>query len=297
MDADRGLPFVETSMSYIDPAYGPTIIYEYKRDATTHHYDPHPVRVYDARTEADLSLDRNGFTLVEHRTAVTDFHDADQVKRIYYPEIERLVRALTGAEKVLIFGDVLRSDAPDLKPLIPPEPGAGGAQVFSDSAAGQGTAPPMQIHETANNPHIDFNEKTVRRMAAVMLGDEAANYANKRVMMINLWRGIAPVERKPLALCDPRTVSEDDLVSGLIGTRPDDPGDFLEGYNLAYNPAHRWYYYPQMQTDELLVFKLVDSDPARPHLTAHSAIDDPASPPDARPRQSFEIRTFAFLPD
>ncbi|MGH7073251.1 MAG: CmcJ/NvfI family oxidoreductase, partial [Stellaceae bacterium] len=189
---DRAPPFVDTSMAYIDPAYGPTIIYEYKRDATTHHYDPRPVRVHNARIEPDLSLDRNGFTLVEHRTAVADFHDADQVKRVYYPEIERVVKALTGAEKVLIFGDVLRSDASDLKPLVAPDPGPDGARVFSDSAIGKGTVPPMQIHETANNPHIDFNEKTVRRMAAAMLGDEAEKYAGKRVMMINLWRGITP---------------------------------------------------------------------------------------------------------
>jgi hypothetical protein len=291
------IPFVETTLPYIDPAFGPTVLYEYARTENTHHYDRHAVRIHNARAASNLSIERNGFTLVEHRSAVTDFRDAEQVKRIYYPEIEKLVRELTGAEKVLVFGDVLRSDDPARRELIVPEGGFDPDRVFADSAREGGDVPPMQIHETANNPHIDFNEKTLRRMAAPMLGAEAPQYEGKRIAMINLWRGIKPVERKPLAVCDASTVTEDNLVLGLIGTRPEDPGEFLEGFNVAYSPAHRWYYYPRMNPSELLVFKLCDSDRARPQLTAHTAFDDPSSPPNAAPRQSIEIRTISFYAD
>jgi len=291
------VPFVEADLAYIDAAFGPTTIYEYQREATTHHYDPHRVRIHDARAERGLSLDRNGFTLIEHRSAVGDFRDPEQVHRLYYPEVERLVAEITGAEKVVVFGDVYRTDDPNRAPLIPPAPGARSDQVFSDSARGGGTVPPLQAHEPANNPHIDFNEKTMRRMAAEMLGPEAPKYADRRVVLINLWRGIEPVERKPLAVCDASTVAPQDLVLGLIGTRPEDPSDFLEGFNVAYSPKHRWYYYPRMRPDELLVFKLCDSDRARPQLTAHTAFDDPSSAPGARPRRSLEIRTISFLPN
>ena len=297
MDQAAAIPFVEASLAYIDPAYGPTTIYEYQREATTHHYDPRRVRIHDARAESGLSIERNGFTLIEHRSAVSDFRDPEQVHRIYYPEVERLVAALTGAEKVVVFGDVYRTDDPDRAPLIPPAPGARGDEVFSDSARGGGTIPPLQAHEPANNPHIDFNEKTMRRMAAQMLGEDAAKYAHKRAVLINLWRGIETVERKPLAVCHAGTVKQDDLVLGLIGTRPEDPSDFLEGFNVAYNPGHCWYYYPQMRPRELLVFKLCDSDRTRPQLTAHTAFDDPSSPAGAPPRRSLEIRTISFLPD
>ncbi len=296
-DTVAALPFVETTLAYIDPAYGPTVLYEYNRDQTTHHYDPRRMPVHDARAARDLSFDRNGFTLIGHRSAVTDFHNAEQVKRVYYPEIAQLVRELTGAEKVIPFGDVLRSDDPAKEALIAPEGGFDPDHVFADSAGQGGTVPPMQVHDTANNPHIDFNEKTLRRMAAAMLGAEAERYAKKRIAMINLWRGIETVERKPLAVCDASTVKEADLVLGLIGTRPEDPGDFLEGFNVAYSPAHRWYYYPRMRPDELLVFKLCDSDRSRPQLTAHTAIDDPSSRPDAPPRRSLEIRTISFFAD
>jgi hypothetical protein len=297
-DRRQHTPYVETTMRYIDPSYGPTVLYEYNREATTHHYDPRPVRIYDARPIAnELSLDRNGFTLIEHRTAVTDFRDPEQVRSIYFPEIERVVRALTGAEKVLVFGEVHRSDDPERPPLVAPESDDSHDLVFADSAHRHRGVPPLQIHEPATNPHIDFNEKTVRRFAAGMLGDEAEKYARRRVALINLWRGVTTVERKPLAVCDARTVSEAELAMGLVGTRPEDPGEFLEGFNVGYSPAHRWYYFPRMRPNELLVFKLVDSDQSRPRLTAHTAFDDPSSSPDAPPRHSFEIRTISFFAD
>lgn len=297
-DRHQDLPFVETTMRYIDPAFGPTILYEYDRGSTTHHYDPRPVRIHDARPIAgELSLDRNGFALIPHRTAVTDFRDPEQVRAIYFPEIERVIRDATGAEKVLVFGEVHRSDDPDRPPLIAPPLDAADDLAFADSGHRHRGVPPLQIHEPASNPHIDFNEKTVRRFAAGMLGAEAEKYARKRVALINLWRGVTTVERKPLAVCDARTVGESELAMGLVGTRPEDPGDFLEGFNVGYSPAHRWYYYPRMRPDELLMFKLVDSDRSRPHLTAHTAFDDPTSPPDAAPRHSFEIRTVSFFAD
>ena len=200
---------------------------------------------------------------------MTDFHDPDQVKQIYYPEIERLVREMVGAERVIVFGEALRAEDPALR-----------------------------AREPATNPHVDFNEKTVRRFAANILGvAEAEKYATKRVALINLWRGIKTVERLPLAVCDATTVADEDLVLGLIGTRADEPNDFLEGFNLAYSPAHRWYYYPRMTPDELLMFKLCDSDRSRVQYTAHSAFDDPSAAPDASPRQSLEIRTISFFGD
>ena len=69
----------------------------------------------------------------------------------------------------------------------------------------------------------------------------------------------------------------------------------LFGYNLSYNPAHRWYYVPRMEPWELYAFKLYDSDASRPQWTGHTAIVDPESPADASPRQSMEIRTISFI--
>src|SRR5688572_13183498 len=72
-------------------------------------YASFPVIVRDARPIAgDLSLDREAFVLARHDTAVRDFYDADEVRRVYYPEIERLVAEQTGAKKVVVFDHTIR---------------------------------------------------------------------------------------------------------------------------------------------------------------------------------------------
>ena len=44
------------------------------------------------------------------------------------------------------------------------------------------------------------------------------------------------------------------------------------------------------------MFKVYDSrKDGRARWTAHTAFDDPTTPPNARPRESIEIRTLAFF--
>ena len=67
------------------------------------------------------------------------------------------------------------------------------------------------------------------------------------------------------------------------------------GLNMAYNPKHEWYYYPQMQPDEALVFRLFDTADPDWHMSGHTAIVDPTSRPGAPKRESFEVRTIAIF--
>ncbi len=51
-----------------------------------------------------------------------------------------------------------------------------------------------------------------------------------------------------------------------------------------------------MQRDEALLIKVYDSaEDGRARFTIHTAIEDPNAPPDARPRESIETRTFVFF--
>src|SRR5690606_32128807 len=75
-------------------------------------YRPHEGRIRDARAIAgDLALERTGFVRVERASAVKNFYDHDEVERVYIPEVTALVTELTGADKVITFGTMLRSDA------------------------------------------------------------------------------------------------------------------------------------------------------------------------------------------
>ena len=102
----------------------------------------------------------------------------------------------------------------------------------------------------------------------------------------------APVQSKPLAICDAKSMRPGDL----IPAERRHPNRVGEIYHVAHNPAHRWYYFPAMQRGEAIVFKCYDSmTDGRARFTAHGSFDDPTTPADAPPRESIEMRTLAFF--
>ena len=114
----------------------------------------------------------------------------------------------------------------------------------------------------------------------------------RRFAVVNVWKPIrGPVEQNPLAFCDARTMRQDDLVETSL-EYADRSG---EVYSLHWSPDHRWYYCPAMEADEAMLLKCYDSDEGVARFTAHTAIDDPTSPLDAKPRESIEVRTLAFF--
>ena len=77
-----------------------------------------------------------------------------------------------------------------------------------------------------------------------------------------------------------RTLSPSDLVYR------DRTGEI---YRVKYNPAHRWFYVPEMQADEAILIKCYDSAADKARFTAHSAFEDPTAPADVLPRESIEL--------
>jgi hypothetical protein len=112
------------------------------------------------------------------------------------------------------------------------------------------------------------------------------------VQVINVWRPIrGPLRDAPLAMADGQTVEAGDLIaSDLIY-----PNRSGETYSVKYNPNHRWYYIPEMRTDEALLLKCYDSaTDGRTRFGPHTAFIDPTTPADAAPRESIELRTLVF---
>lgn len=245
------------------------IFYPADRERSYWPPDDHEMTITDARPfRRELSIARNGFALLEHDTAVTDFHDPAQVDAIYAAEIVELAKQLNGAVKAFAFGPVARTD---------------------DPASRQGRLPSF-------GAHVDYGRRTIEDITRDTLGAEADHWLARRVVLMNFWRPIQTVYRSPLALCDASTVVATDLHDSEVrGGLMDANRPPLFGFNLSYNPAHRWYYVPRMQPRELYAFKLYDSDGSVPQWTGHTAIVDPETSPDAPPRQSMEIRTISFI--
>jgi hypothetical protein len=266
------LPFVEATMNYVDDSEKRPVTYiaemgeSNRRDEVP---DPRVVPVYNARPIADeLTLDRNGLELVRDITAVTDFQDQSQIETIYNPEVERLVKAATGASRVLVFDHTLR-------------------------VADENRRKAEKLREPVRIVHNDYTDKSGPQRVRDLLPPERAEEAlKKRYVYVNVWRSIhGTVEEAPLGICEWQSLEDDDMVlmdlvySDRVG----------EIHRTRYNSNHRWLYFPQMKEDEVILLKCFDTErDGRARWTAHAAFDDPSSPPDAAPRQSIETRTIAF---
>jgi hypothetical protein len=216
-----------------------------------------------------LSLDQHGFQLIRRETRVNNFYDELEVKTVYYPEVEYLVRKLTGATRVLTFDHNIRCG----------------------TLAQQGKS---GIREPVKAVHNDYTLKSgPQRVRDVLPAEEAEELLRRRFAVINVWRPVrGPVQESPLAVCDARSIVQKDFIPTDLVYR-DRKG---EVYSVAFNPSHRWFYFPRMQTDEALLLKCYDSvGDGRARFTAHSAFTDPTSPPDAPARESIEARTLAFF--
>jgi len=231
--------------------------------------DPRRVIIHNGRPHAEtFILEGDGFHFVQHATKVADFYDEEQIRRVYYPEMEVLIKAESGARRVVVFDHTLRTADSDLRET-------------------------KKIREVVSRVHNDYTEWSGPQRVRDLLPDEADELLKNRFAIIQVWRPIRhPVETFPLAICDARTLSPKNLV---ISERryPDRIG---QTYAITYDSAHRWFWFPRMRREEALVFKVFDSlKDGRARWTAHTAFDDPTSPPHARPRESIEIRTLALF--
>jgi hypothetical protein len=230
--------------------------------------DPRRVTIHNGRLAGDFDLERNGFRFVRHDTKMADFFDEDEIKRVYYPEMVELIKAESGAKRVVVFDHTLRTADDELRES-------------------------KQIREVVRRVHNDYTEWSAPQRVRDILPDEADELLQRRFAIIQAWRPIRhPVETYPLAMADARTLAPEDMI---ISERRA-PGRIGQTYAIRYNPAHKWYWFPRMRREEAYVFKVFDSlKDGRARWTAHTAFEDPTTPANARPRESIEIRTLAFF--
>lgn len=272
---NRAAGAVEATLNYITESSEKPVYYAYEPPAGTPRvsgtFVAHVVPIRNARAVVgELSLDKQGFALTHQKTAVRDFYDSEEVERVYYPEVERLLKEATGAEKVVIFDH----------------------QVRNLELARRGE---KNAREYGKVVHNDYTAKSgPRRVRDHLPPVEAAERLKHRFAEINVWRPIrGPIESAPLALCDARSIEAKDFV----------PSDLVyrervgETYRFTYNPNHRWFYFPRLEQNEVILLKCYDSkEDGRARFTAHSAFEDPTSPSDAAPRESIEVRALVFFP-
>jgi len=233
-------------------------------------FEERTVTIRNARAlQNDLSLEENGFLLTPHNTSVADFFDEDEIKAAYYPEIENLIQEHTGATRVLIFDHTLRSGDEAVR-----------AEKFYRE--------PVQVI------HNDYTEWSgPQRVRDLLPAAEADALLQHRMAIIQVWRAIRDsIQSHPLAICDSRSVAPQNMIKAER-RHEDRVGEI---YQLTYNPDHQWFYFPIMQRDEALVFKVYESEnDGRARFTPHVSFEDPSTPENAPSRESIEVRAIAFF--
>lgn len=233
-------------------------------------YQNHTVRLENIRPVAGaLRLDVEGVAMVHRPSAVRDFWDEAQTLALGHPETAQLVKDVTGAAHVVVFDHTLRrrtEGAADRTPDVPRQP--------------------------ANRVHIDQTVQSGPQRVRDLMGDQAEALLKRRAAIINVWRPVTyPARDWPLAIGDARSIAPEDLIaSDLIF--PHRKGEI---YTVAYNPAQRWLYVPDLRPDEAILIKCWDSDPSVARFAPHTGFEDPTTPPGTPPRQSIEFRTIAFF--
>ncbi len=219
----------------------------------------HGVEIHDARS-IDADLDTSGFVLTEHASRMGDFHDKAEVAATYYDEVARLIKRLTGADEVFIAQHVVRTE----------ETGD-----FNSAYA--------------RFVHCDYSISDIEGTVERSLENHSETLDPSRhweFAWYNTWQPIErEVRKNPLAMVDTRTLDTGDVVDyeyagfgkPVITAMP------------VFNPQHKFYFFPRMQTDEVLVIKQLETRPDRAVSCPHTSFDIEA-PEDAPGRRSIEVR-------
>jgi hypothetical protein len=250
-------------------------------ELNTGHYAPHTVFIQSGRSHAGaLGLDAQGFVLARRPSRVSNFKDKGEVDALYVVEVEHIVKDLTGADCVAPLGYVVRTS------------GATSAE----------TQPP------ASEVHVDMTPDRAEKLAAAKYEASFPGRPRyRRFIASSLWRPFSqPPQDWPLAVCDGTSVGDEEGVPNVMVRLaqlpdPDNIPEYCENEDklpaasiFHFNPRHRWWYFPDMTRDEVMLVKFYDSDHSKAWRTPHTSFRDP-SVQNAPPRESIEFRTIAYF--
>lgn len=269
---------VEAALQYLIPGEHKPVYYasEAGADAALRiqaEFAEHRVTIHSARDlPSPATLDQQGFALHHQPSEITDFYAPGETwEAVYNEELRQLILTATGGDELLVFDHTLRSDSSSIR----------GAR---------------ETREPATVIHNDYTDASAaRRIRDLMPQGEAERWLAGRFAIVNAWRSVAgPVLSTPLALCDATSIGAGDLVASE--RRAAQRVGELE--LVRWNPGHRWYFYPAMERDEVLLIKTFDSaSDGRATRSIHSAFLNPNAPQGAAPRESIESRAIVRFGD
>lgn len=269
---------VRAILNYTKDVDGLTELYFYECDAAKDIHepgdDPHEMAITNGWHRAkSFSVDKEGFSLHDFKADYDQWDDDEGVRAKFYPEVVEFLKKTTGAKRVLVFDHTIRTKA-------------NAAKKLTEQKNTSQRAPVMLVH-------CDYTSESGPLRVRQLLKDEAEDLLSRRVAFFNVWKPIhRVVEERPLAMCDVTSAPQKDFFK--LHLRYSDRNG--ENYVMRYNRDHKWWYFPKMTPEQVILLKTYESETdGRARFVGHSAFEDPTSLPDAPMRESVEIRTIAFF--
>ena len=288
---------------YLDPSQGGKDSFAIgTAGAYRRKFDSRPVQLHDARGyESEFSIDTHGFQYYKRPSTEKDFTDDGQVKGVAYPEAVQLIKDVTGATNVYVFSHITRRNDPAEAKKSAKTDG------LDDSTPVPGIYPASYIH-IDQTPACALQVLQDSFDTSSSPGRHALQEGG-RWGIINLWRPISKIKRDPLAVCDARTIDDENLLPIKILQPPKTAatqyatttkGEYMEIYSARFSEGQQWYFVSGMDVDETLLIKCFDSTTKEgvARRCPHSAFDwrDSAESAGAA-RESIEIRCLVFWED
>lgn len=212
--------------------------------------------------EHKFTLDENAFATFQNiKSDEHDFTDDERIRRVYYPEVEKLLLDnVQGAQRVILFDHTIRRPTGKRNPVT--------------------------------KVHVDQTFFSATERVKLHAPEDAEKLLQGRYRIINVWRPLnGPVMGFPLAVADGETVQNDDLIP-IEHRYPNRNGQTAA---VRFNPEQKWFYWSGMTNEERLLLKCYDSEEAGGRgRVPHSAFNDPRTPEGAIGRESIEIRALVF---
>ena len=251
----------------VRPVFGPSTGGAAAQSTLIGDFEDRVVEILDGRClDERFDLDTQGFAL--HSLAPAgNLYDRSVIAQIHDAQCRQLVTEATGAGRVEIFDHTWRSTEPGIRER-------------------------HSSREPSAFIHNDYTPRSAVKRIHDLMGAEAASLARGDFAIVNVWRPIESVRSAPVALCDARTIAADSLVPAERRAKARTGEIFL----VHYGADQRWIYFPEMQTDEVLLIKTYDSrTDGRARWSPHTSFDAPDDGSIPPPRESIETRLFVFL--
>jgi hypothetical protein len=238
-------------------------------DRTRQNLNAVEVTIRNGRKQPDSpTLEKEGLMIAQHPVGDAQWMNPEWISSVYLPSCDALVQRLTGAKKcVSIFVPLQRR---------------------VDFAANAGSIPAAQF------VHLD-NTHASARLWAEPLAEQCGESLDNAIIY-NVWKSTTPPPQDfPLAIADLRSIPEADHAEGSVVEELGDRTIVSPYVALLHSRQQSYYYFPDVQADESLVFVGLHLDPSRKMGCAHSAFQHPAPGAVSVPRRSIESRVLAFF--